>query len=159
MIERFAFADGQQGLIERTIPDSDGPTLYSARKSDCDSTRIGSWNDIRWYAVYEGGGFETNLELPEELFAVNGTTGLIASGISYFDGEQDLTVYRRIEDEDAGTYFEVVFWIMLTEVPEAVWGMYWIGDSSLLLVMDKSCLRVDIAPESLERHEDEHGCP
>lgn len=305
MIERFAFADGRQGLIERTIPDSDGTTLYSARKSDCDSTRIdtlysgrmtveirdfregrirslerydpthfygflvpdgvfelygpdervgtrilyeggrqiisrdyfeeeprtdvrttllsradgdrlltascdskhfdkcdetrplrilsqtgevlfesdeaerryeyhgydpslklhvgfssiGSWNDIRWYAVYEGDGAETNLELPEELFAVNGTTGLIASGISFFDGEQDLTVYRRIEDEDAGSYFEVVFWITLTEVPEAVWGLHWIGDNSLLLLMDKSCLRVDIAPESLERHEDERGCP
>lgn len=159
MIERFAFADGRQGLIERTIPDSDGPTLYSARKSDCDSTRIGNWNDIRWYAVYESNGVETSLELREELFAVNGTTGLIASGISYFDGEQDLTVCRRIEDEDAGTYFEVVFWIMLTEVPEAVWGLHWIGDNSLLLVMDKSCLRVDIDPESLERHEDEHGCP
>lgn len=301
MIERYAFADGQQGLIERTIPDPDGDTLYSSRKSDCDSTRIdtlygarmmveirdfregrirsreqydcthfygflvphgvfelygpdgrvgtrmryeagrqiisrdyddeeprtdirtmllsrvdgdrllaaasfdskyfdqcdetrplrilnragevlfesdeedrryeyhgydpflklhvgfssvGSWSDIRWYVVYESDDTESTLELREELFAVNGSTGLIAGGVSYFDGEQDLTVYRRFEDEEAGTFFETVFWITLPDVPETVWGLHWIGESSLLLLMEKSCIRVDIAPESLDGQEE-----
>lgn len=302
MIEHFAFADGQQGLIERIVPDSDGATLYSARKSDCDSTRIdtlygarmtveirdfregrirslerydassyfgtliphgvfelyapdgrvgtrmlyeegelivsrdydqeqtpqgvvtttllsredgdrllaaacdskyldrcedtfplricnragevllecdeegrryeyhgydpthklhvgfssiGSWDDIRWYVVSESDSAESVLELQEELFAVNGTTGVIASGVSYFEGELELSAYRRIEDEDAGSFFEIVFWITLPEVPEPVWDMHWIGDHALLLVMEKSCLRVDIAPETFVRQEEE----
>lgn len=301
MIERFAFADGQQGLIERIVPDSDGATLYSARKSDCDSTRIdtlygawmtveirdfregqirslerydassyfgtliphgvferyapdgrlgtrmlyeegrlivsrdydekeprgdvkttllsreqgdrllaascdskyldrcedtsplricnragevllerdeeerryeyhgydpnlklhvgfssvGSWNDIRWYVVYESDDVESVLELREELFAVNGTTGMIASGVNYFEDELELSAYRRIEDEDAGCFFELVFWITLPEVPEPVWDMHWVGDNSLLLVMEKSCLRMDIAPESFAWQEEE----
>lgn len=154
-IEIRDFREGRIRSLERCAPTH----FYGFLVPDGVFELYGPDERVGTRILYEGGGFETNLELPEELFAVNGTTGLIASGISYFDGEQDLTVYRRIEDEDAGSYFEVVFWIMLTEVPEAVWGLHWIGDSSLLLVMDKSCLRVDIDPESLERHEDEHGCP
>lgn len=302
MIERFAFADGQQGLIERIVPDSEGATLYRASKQECDTTRIdtlygarmmveirdfregrirslerydassyfgtliphgvfelyapdgglgtrmlyeegrlivsrdydeeqtpqgvvtttllsredgdrllaascdskyfdqsdetrplcirnrkgevllerdeeerryeyhgydpnlklhvgfssvGSWNDIRWYVVYESDDVESVLELREELFAVNGTTGVIASGVNYFEDELELSVYRRIEDEDAGGFFELVFWITLPEVPEPIWDMHWLGDNSLLLVMEKSCLRVDIAPESLAWQEEE----
>lgn len=116
---------------------------------------VGSWNDVRWYVVYESDAAESVLELREELFAVNGTTGVIASGVSYFEGELELSAYRRIEDEDAGSFFELVFWITLPEVPEPVWGMHWVGDNSLLLVMEKSCLRVDIAPESLAWQEGE----
>lgn len=294
MIERFAFADGQQGLIERTVPDSDGATLYAARKSDCDSTRIdtlygarmtveirdfregrirslerydassyysgtlvphgvfelyapdgrigtrmlyeegelivsrdydeeeearpdvtttllsreegerlltaasdsnylkdcdesrplrirnqagevlfecddeerryeyygydpelhlhlgfssiGDWNDLYWYVVHENGEM---LTLQEELLAIHGKTGLIASGKSYFEGELDLSIFRYMEYEEEGSFFEPIFCFTLTDVPAPVWDFHWIGDSSLLLVMENGCIRLDIAPDSL----------
>lgn len=301
MVERFAFVGDQQGLIERTIPDPDGAALYSARKSDCDSTRIdtlcggrmmveirdykegtirslerydatarygtliphgvfelyapdgrlgtrmlydegelilardydedlpredvtttplsredadrlrsalsdskylkegedcrplcirngagevilsvdeedrryeyhgydphlhlhvgfsseGSWNDIRWYAVYDMDGAESVLELHEELFAVHGTTGLIAVSSSYFEGEQELEIYRLVQDEAAAGFYEMVFACTLPEVPAAIWDMHWVGENSLLLVMEKGSIRVDIAPESLTWQEEE----
>lgn len=301
MVERFAFVGDQQGLIERTIPDPDGATLYSARKSDCDSTRIdslcagrmmveirdfregriqslerydatarygtliphgvfelyapdgrlgtrmlydegelilsrdydedlpcedvtttplpredgdrllaessdskylnesqdcrplcirnradevilwvdeadrryeyrgydphlhlhvgvsseGSWDDIRWYAVYDNDGAESVLELHEELLAVHGTTGLIAASSCYFEGEQELQVYRLVQDEAAAGFYEQVFACTLPEVPAAIWAMHWVGENSLLLVMEKGSIRVDIAPESLTWQEEE----
>lgn len=305
MIERYAFIDDQYGLIERTIPGGDGETLYSARKQDCDSTRIdtlsggrmmveirdfregqirslerydasirygtlvphgvfelyapdgrvgtrmryeegelilardydydleprtdvrtsllsraqgeellaasydskhltgcdqskplrivdrageeiltleeedrryeyygydpdlkfhlafssvGDWNDVHWYVVYDHGGVSSMLETKETYLTVNGTTGLIAATESPFEGEQNLAVYRFFTDEDAGGYFEWVFSFTLPDVPSPVWGIHWVGEHALLLMMEESCIRVDIDPESFEGYSEELAC-
>lgn len=109
----------------------------------------GSWNDICWYVVYDHDGVTSFLDLREELFAVHGTSGLIAVGTSRFEDELDIQVYRFVEDGEVGGFFEQVFTFTLPELPEAVWGLHWLGESSLLLCMEKNCIRLDIDPESL----------
>lgn len=291
MIERFAFADGQQGLIEREITDCDGGTRYRSGKRDCDSTRIdtlcgermiveirdfregrirslerynvpyagiliphgvfedyapdgrvesrmrfddgeltaardyfgenppkdvttttllrdaddglpypasdseylkgdddtrplrirnragevifesgdpdrryaylgydphlklhvgfssrGDWNDVRWYVVHDNGAL---LELRDDLLAVNGMSGLVAANAAPFEGETELSVYRYLGGEAPEGYFARVFCHTLSDIPGSVRGLHWIGESSLLLVTKKCCIRVDIAPESL----------
>lgn len=69
-------------------------------------------------------GAESVLELHEELFAVHGTTGLIAASSCYFEGEQELQVYRLVQDEEAGGFYEQVFTCTLPEVPAAIWDMH-----------------------------------
>lgn len=116
---------------------------------------VGDWNDVRWYVIYDHGGVSSILETQETYLAVNGRTGLIASSESPFEGEQDLTVYRFFNDPDAGGYFEGVFFFTLSDLPSPVWGIRWVGEYALLLVMEECCIRVDIDPESLEAYDEE----
>lgn len=74
---------------------------------------------------------------------------------SYFEGEQELQVYHLVQDEEAGGFYEQVFTCTLPEIPAPIWAMHWVGENSLLMVMEKGSIRVDIAPESLTWQEEE----
>lgn len=117
---------------------------------------VGDYNDVFFYVVHENGGGEY-LEIQPELLAVNGDTGMIAAVFSDFEGEYDIMCCRYFPGEEPGSgYFAAVFDYTITDGPDALWGVRWIGDSSLLLIAgEEEFVRMDFSPEYLQ----EPGCP
>lgn len=119
---------------------------------------VGDWNDVHWYVVYDAEGVQSFFDSEEDYLVVNGLNGMIATGKSHFEGELDLAVHRFFTDPEAGGYFETVFAFTLPELPGWIESIHWIGENSLAVVMEKSCIRLDIAPESLEGYNAELDC-